>query len=400
MKTEGHEDTGSPQFAAELVNDLSREEFDGLVRHSAGRSVSVYLPTRQVGPDAVQGRVRLKNLLRLAEERLVRSGIHRPAATRLLGPARGLLDDESLWRHQGDGLALFIAPKVFHHYRLPRRFADILVVGDRFYILPLLPLFTDDGRFLVLALSENDARLFECTRLSVHEVTVPGLPAGVKEALRYDDVHKERGAHESGRGGPGAREITHGQGIGGEVQKERLGRYLQTVDHALGGRLASEDAPLVLAGVDAIRSSYERITAYPHVLKAGIHGSPDRMPAQQLHRLGWSLVEPVFAKERTQAVADCHRLVGTGLASARLTDVLAAGDSGRLAVLLVREDPQAWEPRADLSAGPGGEEVPEPSPQDLLNDAAIHAVRSGGRVYVLAPEEMPDGVPAAALFRY
>ena len=184
VDTEAHEDTVAPRYAADFISDLSREEFDGLVRHTAERSVSVYLPTWQVGPDAMQGRVRLKNLLALAEERLTGSGVRRPEAIRLLRPARRLVDDESLWRHQGDGLALFIAPNVFHHYRLPRRVADLVVVGDRFHILPLLPLFTDDGRFLVLALSENDARLFEGTRLSVHEVTVPGLPPGVKEALR------------------------------------------------------------------------------------------------------------------------------------------------------------------------------------------------------------------------
>jgi hypothetical protein len=400
VKTEAQEDTVAPQYAADFISDLAREEFDGLVRHTAERSVSVYLPTRQVGPDAMQGRVRLKNLLALAEERLIGEGMRRPEATRLLGPATRLLDDKPLWQHQGDGLALFIAPSVFHHYRLPRRVADLVVVGDRFHILPLLPLFTDDGRFLVLALSENDARLFECTRLSVHEVKVPGLPAGVKEALGYDALYKERSAHESGRGGPGTREITHGQGIGGEVQKERLGRYLLAVDQALRGRLASESAPLVLAGVDAIRASYEGITAYPHVLKAGIHGSPDRMSAEQLHRLGWSLVEPGFAEDRTQAVADFRRVDGTGLASAQPTEVLAAAEEGRVAVLLVLEEPQAWEARADLSAVSGQEEVPEPSQRDVLNDAAIHVVRSGGRVYVLTPEEMPDGAPAAALFRY
>ena len=189
-------------------------------------------------------------------------------------------------------------------------------------------------------------------------------------------------------------------GIGGEVQKERLERYLHAADHALRSRLASEKAPLVLAGVDAIRASYEGITAYPHVLEAGIHGSPDRMSAEQLHRLGWPLVEPGFTEERTQAVADFRRVDGTGLASAQLTEVLAAAEAGRVAVLLVREEPPAWEARADVAAEPGGEEVPELSPQDTLNDAAIHVVRSGGRVYVLPPEEMPDGMPAAALFRY
>ena len=148
------------------------------------------------------------------------------------------------------------------------------MVSDRFHVSALLPLLTGDGRFFVLALSENEARLLAGTRFNVHVVNVPGLPAGVKDALRYDDPQRELGSHAAERGGPGARVVLHGQGIGAEVQKERLGRYLQAVDGAVRRSLREQQAPLVLAGVEYVRAMYRDVNTYPHLLEAGISGSP------------------------------------------------------------------------------------------------------------------------------
>ena len=111
-------------------------------------------------------------------------------------------------------------------YRLPLSFEELVVASDRFHVPALPPLLTGDCRFFVLALSENEARLLACTRSAVHMVNVPGLPAGVSDALRYDESQREVGSHAAERGGPGARVVVHGQGIGAEVQTERLGRYL------------------------------------------------------------------------------------------------------------------------------------------------------------------------------
>lgn len=201
---------------------LSRDDLELLVRQPRSSCASLYMPTHRSGPETQQDPIRLKNLIRRAEESLVAAGIRRPDASEVLRPARELIEDEAFWRHQSDGLALFLRTGWFRCYRLPLRFEEAVVVSDRFHVSPLLPLLSGDGRFFVLALSENEARLLAGTRFAVHEVNVPGLPAGVRDALRYDDPQREVGSHAAERGGPGARVVLHGQGIGAESQKERL----------------------------------------------------------------------------------------------------------------------------------------------------------------------------------
>jgi hypothetical protein len=382
------------------VDVLSRDDLELLVRQPRSSCASLYMPTHRSGPETQQDPIRLKNLIRRAEESLVAAGIRRPDASEVLRPARELIEDEAFWRHQSDGLALFLRTGWFRCYRLALRFEETVVVSDRFHVSPLLPLLTGDGHFFVLALSENEARLLAGTRFDVHVVNVPGLPAGVKDALRYDDPQRELGSHAAERGGPGARVVLHGQGIGAEIQKERLGRYLQAVDGAVRRSLREQQAPLVLAGVGYVRAMYRDINTYPRLLEAGIAGSPDRTSGEELHARAWALVAPLFARDRDGAAAAYREALGTGRASASLEEVLTAAEAGRIDVLFVPTGGHALSAspaRAGVSHADGGREL---GGGDPIEQAVVGTILNAGTVYAVPEREMPDQAPVAALFRY
>jgi hypothetical protein len=376
------------------VDVLSRDDLELLVRQPRSPCVSLYMPTHRSGPETQQDPVRLKNLIRRAEERLVAAEIRRRDASEVLQPARELIEDEAFWRHQSEGLALFLRAGWSRWYRLPLSFEEMVVVSDRFYVSALLPLLTGDGRFFVLALSENEARLLAGTRSAVHVVNVPGMPAGVRDALRYDDPQREVGSHAAERGGPGARVVVHGQGIGAEVQKERLGRYLHAVDGAVRRSLREQQAPLVLAGVGYVRAMYRDINTYPRLLEAGINGSPDRTSSEELHARAWALVEPVFERDRDGAAAAYREALGTGRASASLEDVLTAAEAGRISVLFV---PAGAHASAGVSSADEGQEL---GGGDPIEQAVVGTILNAGTVYAIPDHEMPDRAPVAALFRY
>lgn len=371
-----------------------------LVQHPRSPCASLYMPTHPSGPETQQDPVRLKNLIRRAEQRLVAAEIRRRDASEVLQPARELIEEEAFWRHRGEGLALFLRTEWFRWYRLPLTFEELVVVSDRFHVSPLLPLLTGDGRFFILALSENEARLLAGTRFNVHVVNVPGMPAGVRDALRYDDPQRERGSHAAERGGPGARVVVHGQGIGAEVQKERLGRYLRAVDGAVRRSLREQQAPLVLAGVEYVRAIYRDLNTYPHLLEGGISGSPDRASSEDLHTRAWALVEHQFARERDDAAAAFRGTLGTGRASNSVEEVLPAAEAGRIDVLFVPAGTHvlsATEGGAGVARTDGGREVGGP---DLIEQAVVCTLLNGGTVYALTEDEMPGGAAIAALFRY
>src|SRR5207249_2419696 len=132
---------------------VSKEDLITLTERQPGWHVSIFLPMHRGGVETLQNPVRCKNLLRQAEEHLLAHGLRRSQVQEFLAPVQQLVADYDFWQHQSAGLALFIAPTVFQFYRLPLAFEELVVVMQRFYIKPLLPLLSGDGQFYVLALS-------------------------------------------------------------------------------------------------------------------------------------------------------------------------------------------------------------------------------------------------------
>ena len=208
---------------------LSRAELETLIEEPEGLCVSIFLPTHRAGAQTQQDPIRLKNLLREAEEQLLAKELRAPEAEELLRPARELLDDSVFWRHQSDGLAAFLSAGVFRYYRLPPNFEDLVIVADRFHLKPLLPLLTGDGEFYVLALSQNEVRLLRATRHSVSEVELEDVPESLADTLRYDDQEKQLQFHTGTAGGRGGRAaIFHGHEP--DDPKDNILRYFRQID--------------------------------------------------------------------------------------------------------------------------------------------------------------------------
>jgi len=349
--------------------------------------------------------LKLRNTLREVEQRLHEGGIR--AIEDLLEPVKALLENEEFWQHPNDGLVIFRAPRLFRSYQVPLQIKDHIVIADHFSLKPLLPLIVDDGRYYVLALSQNDIRLLEGTHYSIQEVALPqGVPHNLAEALKYDDIDENDVRHHStssgavvGKGGRRAA-VFHGQGIGIDEGKDWLLRYFQQVNHGLHELLRDETAPLVLAGVEFLLPIYREANTYPHLVDREIPGNPDRLKAETLHKQAWDIVEPTLLKQEREAAAHYQDLVGTWLASDAIEEALPAAFYGRVESLFVALDQEQWgrfDPATNTLAL---HTEAESGDVDLLDVAAIQTLLHGGKVYAVERTEMPGDSLVAAVFRY
>jgi hypothetical protein len=383
------------------MNLLSTDELKGLMQLREGHCVSVFMPTHRRGPEIQQDPIRFKNLLKQAEERLAQNGLRVPEAKEFLEPAQALVQDSQFWSHQSDGLAVFLSAEVFRQYSLPFDFEVLVVVADRFHLKPILPLFSGDGRFYVLALSQNQVRLLQGTRYSIDEVDLNGVPRSLEEALRPDTPEKQIHWPASPQGGAGkGGPVFHGHGGGSSDPKDNIFQYLRQVDKGLHDLIGNETAPLVLAAVEYLFPIYKEANTYTNLLDEGIPGNPEGLTAQQLHGQAWAIIEPYFQKAQQEAAGQYNRLAGTGRTSKDLEDITRAAYHGRVDVLFVATGVQRWgsfDPDSDSvrlrkKAGPGDE--------DLLDFAAMQTFLNGGAVYAVEPENVPDDRYLAAIFRY
>jgi hypothetical protein len=350
------------------------------------------------GPETQQDPIRFKNLLREAEERLIAQGLAAPEAKELLESAQKLLQGDLFHQHQSDGLAMFLSPEVFRTYLLPFVFKALVIVTDRFHVRPLLPLLGGDGRYYILALSQNKVRLLQGTHYSVNEVPLADVPKNLGETLKDDDSWKGFQMHSAISGGQGTfSSVTHGSELD---NKENIQRYFRKIDKGLHELIRDERVPLVLAGVDYLHPIYKEVNTYPHLMEAGVGGNPEKLSTKELHAQAWAVVRPYFQRAQQEAVDQYKQLIGSGRVSNRVRKIVLAAYHGRIELLFVVPDFQQWG-----TFDPGTDELhlhkkEKTGDEDLLELTAIQTLLNGGTVYVVESEKIPDTGSLAAVFRY
>lgn len=381
---------------------LTANQIEQLATPAEAPRVSLYLPTHRTSPGWEQDRIRLKNLLAAAARDLEGQGVRATIARDLLAPARRLLEDVGFWTHLGDGLAVFLAPEQMQVYRLPIAVPELQVAGNRFHVKPLFGLLGRDGRYFVLAISQQAVRLLEASRDSVRELDLHDVPETLRDVVGYDFEQRSLQFHTGAGIGKGGRRaaVFHGHGAPRDDEQAEIATFLRRVDEGVAALLPREGAPLVLAGVDRIVSAYRSVTRLPDVLERAVGGNPDQLSADALAALAWQLVEPRFVAEQLEAVERYGALAGTGRTSNELGTVVRAAADGRVETLFVAAGTQRWgrfDP-ASREADVGGER--RPGDEDLLDVAAVQTLRTGGAVYVVEPDRVPGGELVAAVLRH
>jgi len=385
-----------------------KEDLKALSEARGEFCISIYMPTARKGVETLQGGVRLKNLLRQAEEKLLALGARAQDIPRLLDQARALADNYEFFQHQSDGLALFIRPDgSVQEFRVPLSFDDEVFVNSHFHLKPLMQVLTANGRFFILALSQKSVRLFEATRFSIQEIELPeGTPRSLAEAMRYDEIerhhHFSPGSQGRAAGGVDAFAGHGSDATDTEGMKERMRRFFDAVNRGVMERIAADSAPLVTAGLEYMHPLYRDANWYPHLIRdAGVYRAVDDLRHEELRDLAWPVVEPIFRREQEAVRERFNALKGTGLASSDLHEVVPAAMDGRVEALLIPVGKHRWgifepetrrvELRRDEIAAAG---------QDLIDLAAVRTFLTGGTVYTVGQNELPDGAPVAAVFRY
>lgn len=151
-----------------------------------GTRISIFLPTHRSGPQTERNRIRLKNQLKHAHHALRADGMPTAQIETLLEPGHRIPNLVGLWDQPSDGLAVFLRPDGPRHLGVPLRLPELVTVGDRFVVRPLLSLLSTGGHFYVLALSRARHRL-------------AGLPGAQRRGTRSRRHAHAGGAHEHGR---------------------------------------------------------------------------------------------------------------------------------------------------------------------------------------------------------
>jgi hypothetical protein len=376
---------------------FSRSDLEELVAAEAQPAVSIYLPTHVAGREIRQDPIRLRNLLSSAADGL--APLRKPKIGALLAPAEVLVKDDDFWRHQEPGLGVFFAPGFSRIHKLPLPVQEGVVLGDHFHIKPLLPFLEDTGWFWVLTISAKHTHAYRGSRWGFAEVPDIDLPQGVGSIRDMTEYQETQYASPVGRRGT----LAHAQSFGeapDELRKAELIEFLHRVASAFEPNLKRNPAPLVFAAHPEIQGNFREIAGWKEILPEGILENPDAFAGREMHRLAYAIVQPGSDGARSAALDRLNALLPVGKASTKPEDIVKAARYARIDTLFLSGDERLWgqfdegEDRVLAHGSKGAGDV------DLLDYAALMALRHGGSVMLVDRAALPPPGMAAAILRY
>lgn len=100
---------------------ITKKQIESLHEIHEPYCISIFIPTHRAGNEVLkkQDSLSLKNQLKEVTKKLEGHGLTQLEIENRLRPLKNVLSDGDFWRHQSDGLALFLTKDVYEKFSLP-----------------------------------------------------------------------------------------------------------------------------------------------------------------------------------------------------------------------------------------------------------------------------------------
>jgi len=368
------------------VDTPSLSEMQSLINLREPGCVSLYLPTTPLTKDAQGDRIQLRNLTKEALEQLAAIKAPKKVIDWIAEEAGDLEQDDEFWKHQAHSLAVFISPTWSRTFRLANRLKPCVEVSDRFHLKPLLRAVSFANRAFVLALSENEVKLYEIgADLRPLEIRLDALPKDAASAVGKSSINDPSPS---------------GRIQGGEGQKVRLKQYARKVDAALRPLLSGQETPLILAATQTVASIYRSVNSYPHLLAGLIEGTADKLHWEDIDAAARKLLDQHHADELAQFKAVFTQRSQNGRATTQIADAARAATFGAVETLMVDMDHEVHGLVSDEDGKVEFADRETASNYDVLDEIARRVIHGGGRVISVRAADLPANAQLAAILRF
>jgi hypothetical protein len=382
---------------------ISKNEIADLHDVNQENCISIFIPTHRAGKKVLQKEdtLALKNQLKDVKNKLAEKGINTDDINKITEPVQQLIDNSSFWREQSDGLAIFIADGFSKTYSLPLHFEEFNYISNSFYLKPLLPMFVGDGDFYLLMLERSNVKLYKCSQHSLVEITIDDLIPETKQdrvGFDYEEKNLQFRTQQAGDG----HVMYHGQEAATGKRKNEIKKYLRAINDGLAPLLREENFPMLIASQDFLFDMYKGVNTYPNLMEENLKVDFSDTTIFEVHELAWERIAPEFDRERKDKIALFLKEQGTGKTAIGIEEILPAAFNGKVDALFCENKSDifgSYKEENNSIVVTQSEE--NDSTISLMNAAAVKTFLSGGEVYLLDKEEMPNpNSRINALFRY
>ena len=385
----------------ELPGILTKEGLTELATYQSDCCISVFLGTHEAGVEVNENYdvISFKNVLQKLTAQLKERNINAAQIERMLEPGFELVRDQDFWKQTSPGLAVFIADGYFKYIKMPVGIQEDVVIESTFYVTPLIPILAKKEYFYLLVISKKQCKLFRADESGMEYIHVNDLPKSLQEDMGDTDVQT---TFRRGTGGGDSQISVHGAGGGNNNDdKVYIANYFESVDDVLWKNvLHDQNAPLVLAGVEYLIPIYKSVCDYKHVWEQSLTGSHEHEDTATLYKQAKELMQPYFAQRLNRALENYGNQSATELTSSIIDDVVPATYYGRVSHLFVQRGEHIWGRFDEMENKLEMQTEETEGAEDLIDNAVVRTLMTGGDIFLLDKEQMPADSPIAAIFRY
>lgn len=389
-----------PAPIGELMHSVQEDYSKGIFADGTAPCISLYQPTHRTFPERKQDTIRFGNLVDSIESSLRREYPDKDIA-KLLKPFHELAENSEFWNHALDGLAVLASAGMFKVYRLQRPVPELSVVADSFHTKPLIRIVQSADQFQILALSRNEAALFQGNRDSIDEVPLGAdVPSTIEEALgsEFSEAHLT-----VARYGGGARGRAMISGVGSKKDEVDVDtpRFFRAIDRAiLEHHSAPSGLPLMLASLPEYHGKFRDVSHNKQLMDASLDVHPDSISREELRKRAWEVVGPIYLEKLSKHKEAFQNAKSQNKGDDDVSSIIKAAVEGRVATLLIDADIQL-PGTIDLDTGyVDFAELDDPHVDDVLDDLAELVIKKGGEVIIVPSQAMPTDSGAAAIYRF
>lgn len=278
-------------------------------------SVSILMPAHRSFPENQQDKIRLKNLVNIAQQRLKEEAANSDTSAILkkLSELTESIDYNNLL----DGLALFINKDDCYKFNFSFPVEERVIIDKTFATRDLIFGLNRSQPYIALIIDEKNTRFYSGSRETLSEVKHPELPLknfvhDIKSGEITDTSFNDR-IHEN---------------------DERLKNYLREADLVLKELTGQESIPYIIAGTQKQIALFKEISRSKSVCLGELTGNYGNTQGSELSKLIWPIAKNGFALIRAAVMNDVEKAKGSKKFAAGIDEVWKLAKEGRGLTLL------------------------------------------------------------------
>lgn len=276
--------------------------------------ITIIASTHRTKPDYLDDGLRLKNLIKDAEERLMADTTKRNAKS--LIEKLNKLAAEIDHSQNLESLMLFVNDEVAEYTRLPIKVEDRVVIDETFATRDLIRAMHLESHYYILVLSQEKIRLIEAMNDKV--VQEFGKPFPYENTQFFS---RNRAANAIAA-----------------KQTSLIAEYFNQADKKVNELRKGNPLPVLICGLEENHNEYVKIADNKHsILDVFLDKNKINDPAHSIVEEGWEIVKDYVTKINNERKEELKRAVGENKFLSDTNEIWNAISQGKIQTLFIEQ---------------------------------------------------------------